>query len=92
MARRTAKYHIDLSFAYPRSNANFASSQIDHRARHNSTMREVEFMDSAMDGVDLHRRNDIETGLFKAKAHPASTGEKVDPDRPHFKLPSNLRR
>jgi hypothetical protein len=49
-------------------------------------------MDGAMNRVDLNRRNDIETGLFKAKTHPASPSEKVDPDRPHFKLPSNLRR
>lgn len=37
-------------------------------------------MDSAMDRIDLYRRNDFEASLFKAQAHPPSTCEEVDPD------------
>ena len=38
-------------------------------------------MNGSVNGINLHRSNNIEPGLFKAKAHSTRTGEKVDRNR-----------
>jgi hypothetical protein len=44
-----------------------------------------------MNGIDFDRGHNVETGLLKAKTHPAGAGEKVDSQRPHPKIPDRKR-
>jgi hypothetical protein len=43
-------------------------------------MREIEFVSRAMNGIDFHCGDHIETRLLKAEAHPSSASKKVDTD------------
>src|ERR1017187_2303021 len=78
LAGSAAKYHVDTCIAESRSFADIAACQYRCISTNGCAFGEVEFMDGAVDGVDLYRGTDIEPGLFEPERQTASPRKEVD--------------
>jgi hypothetical protein len=75
LAGRPAEYAIDDTIADTGRKTNFGARQTNNGTRNNSGVREIEFMNGTMDGVDLDRCHYVEARLLKSEAHAAGPGE-----------------
>ena len=75
LAGRAAEDAINRPVSDSRQQSNLRSTKSDHRARDDRCLREVELVDGAMDGIDLHGRSHVKARLLEAEREPASPGE-----------------
>ncbi len=79
---RAAKYYVYGMIADTGVAAEVLPVNVSDTSANSRAAREIKLVGCAMDGVIFHGSGHIESGLFEAETHPASTGEQIDTYRP----------
>jgi hypothetical protein len=78
LAGSAAEYHVDTRVAESCRLTDAGACQCRCVSANGHALGKVEFMDGAVDGIDLHRGTDIEPGLFEPERQTASPRKEVD--------------
>ncbi|ABJ89870.1 hypothetical protein XOO4722 [Xanthomonas oryzae pv. oryzae KACC 10331] len=80
MTGRTTNHDVDIALSDAGDATQFVARYIDNALADSGALGEVELVRSAVDWVDIHRCDEVESSLLETEAEPPGPSEQVDPD------------